>query len=77
MSAMFKCTLPFTFLEPYAATAGFVSPEMFYGRSAERNQIMEPMGSCYIYGGRQLGKTALLRDVEQTFHRPAEGRIAL
>ena len=35
------------------------------------------MGSCFIYGGRQLGKTALLRDVERSFHAPQEGTIAL
>lgn len=77
LPTLFRCTLPFTFLEPYAATAGLVPPEMFYGRAAERNQIVDLTGSCFIYGGRQLGKTALLRDVEQSFHDPAAGRIAL
>ena len=77
LPTMFRCALPFTFLEPYAVTAGVVPPEMFYGREGERQQIMDPMGSCFIYGGRQLGKTALLRDVEQTFNRPASGHIGL
>ena len=35
------------------------------------------MGSCFIYGGRQLGKTALLCDIERSFHTPSEGQIAL
>lgn len=77
LPTMFRCTLPFTFLEPYAATAGLVPREMFYGREAERNQIVDINGSCFIYGGRQLGKTALLRDVERTFHDPARGKVGL
>jgi len=50
---------------------------MFYGRVIEREAIIAPMGSCFIYGGRQLGKTALLRDIERSFHALSEGRIAL
>jgi predicted AAA+ superfamily ATPase len=50
---------------------------MFYGRQRERDYITDAKGSCFIYGGRQLGKTALLRDVERSFHSPKEGRIAI
>ncbi|HBE50634.1 MAG TPA: hypothetical protein DDW76_17995, partial [Cyanobacteria bacterium UBA11369] len=74
---LFECTLPFTFLEPYTTTSGFVPPEMFYGRERERDSIIAATGSCFIYGGRQLGKTVLLRSVERTFHSPREGKIAL
>jgi RNA polymerase sigma factor (RpoD-like family) len=74
---LFECTLPFTFLEPYTTTSGFVPPEMFYGRERERDSIIAATGSCFIYGGRQLGKTVLLRSVERTFHSPTEGKIAL
>ena len=77
LPVLFECTLPFTFLEPYTTTAGVVPPEMFYGRVIEREAIIAPMGSCFIYGGRQLGKTALLRDIERSFHALSEGRIAL
>jgi hypothetical protein len=76
LPVLFECTLPFTFLEPYTTTAGLVPPEMFYGRARERDSIIDPMGSCFIYGGRQLGKTALLRDVERRFYAPQEGRVA-
>lgn len=34
------------------------------------------MGSCFIYGGRQLGKTALLLSVQREFHDASRGRIA-
>ncbi|MBK7994103.1 MAG: hypothetical protein IPK14_11970 [Blastocatellia bacterium] len=74
---MFECSLPFTFLKPYTTTASLVPPEIFYGRRIERESIISPMGSCFIYGGRQLGKTALLRDVQRTFHSPTNGRIAI
>lgn len=77
LQTLFNCALPFTFVEPYATTAGLVPPEIFYGRKQERDSIINQMGSCFIYGGRQLGKTALLRSVERDFHAPQEQRIAL
>ena len=67
LSALFRCSLPFTSVEPYATTSGLVPPELFYGREYERRNVMEQSGSCFIYGGRQLGKTALLRRVERDF----------
>lgn len=67
---LFQNTLPFTFCEPYTTKAGTVPPEMFYGREREKRDIVEPEGSCFIYGGRQLGKTALLRAVERENHDP-------
>ncbi len=77
LPVLFGCSLPFTFLEPYIDTAGIVPHEMFYGRKKEKDSIIDPMGSCFIYGGRQLGKTALLRHVERSFHNPKDGQIAL
>jgi len=35
------------------------------------------MGSCFIYGGRQLGKTVLLRDVQRQVHDLENNRIAI
>ena len=75
LPVLFNCALPLTWLEPYTIT--FVPPEMFYGREREQSSIINPMESCFIYGGRQLGKTVLLRHVERTFHKPNEGKIAL
>lgn len=77
LSALFHCALPFTFLEPYTVTAGVVPPEMFYGRQFERRSIADEMGACFIYGGRQLGKTALLRDVERNYHDPEQGQVVV
>ncbi len=70
LSALFRCTLPYSAAQPYATTSGLVPRELFYGRRGERSSIMDPFGACFIYGGRQLGKTALLRQVENDFTRP-------
>jgi hypothetical protein len=72
----FSCSLPLTFAEPYRITAGLVPPEMFFGRQHEIGSVKDPFGTCFIYGGRQLGKTALLRAVEEDFHDLAEGHLA-
>jgi len=64
---LFECALPFTALDVYPITPGLVSTEMFYGRARELQSVLEPFGSCFIYGGRQLGKTALLRPAERQF----------
>jgi hypothetical protein len=77
LSVMFRLALPFAFLEPFTTSAGTVPPEMFYGRSAEIESIMDPLGSSFIFGGRQLGKTALLREVRRRYHHPSEGRVAI
>ncbi|HCF60853.1 MAG TPA: hypothetical protein DFS52_22985, partial [Myxococcales bacterium] len=75
LSAFFRCALPFTTSQPYVTTAGHPSPEMFFGRKSERAAIVEPKGTHLVFGGRQLGKTALLRDVERRYHDPSRGVI--
>ena len=74
LSALFRCTLPYSAAQPYATTSGLVPQELFYGRRRERDTIMDQSGACFIYGGRQLGKTALLRQVEKDFGR--DDRVA-
>lgn len=59
-----RVTLPFTTANPYIPF-GEVPDEMFVGRVEERSQIEDPTGSMFVYGGRQLGKSALLRRVER------------
>ena len=53
-----------------------VPPELFYGRSVERRQVMAQYGPCFVYGGRQLGKTALLRSAEAEFNSPEQPQLA-
>lgn len=78
LHALFACTLPFTWLEPYFTSSGLVPPEMFYGRKTELTVLTDYRNpQCFVYGGRQLGKTALLREAARVFHHPQQGRIAL
>jgi hypothetical protein len=77
LATWFDVALPFTYSEPYDASAGFVPPEMFYGRVSELEAVKAQGGSYFIYGGRQLGKTALLRRAEKTFHNPSADHYAV
>jgi hypothetical protein len=74
--ALFATALPFAYSQPYEPTSGVVSTEMFFGRLQELQAVQDQHGRCFIYGGRQLGKTALLRKAERDFHSPTNGRFA-
>ena len=76
LSTLVRCSAPFTASEPFVTTSSLVPPEVFYGRSKEREEVMDRYGSCFVYGGRQIGKTALLRSVEAQFNEPEEHRLA-
>ena len=67
LPTLFACTLPFTASRPWADT-GTPPPEMFFGRQREMLAVIARTGEFthLIYGGRQLGKTALLRQVERS-----------
>ena len=72
-----RCSLPYSAFNPYMPfQAGNVPPEMFYGREDKIRQLMQNEGSCMVYGGRQLGKSALLRKVEREFHQPEREQYA-
>ncbi|MFB7470343.1 hypothetical protein [Kitasatospora sp. NPDC056184] len=63
-----RVTLPWSAFNTYTPfVAGLVPPEVFYGRRDEMTQVVDPSGSLFLYGGRQLGKSALLRRVEATY----------
>lgn len=68
---MLQTALPFARVQPYTA-GGFVAPEMFIGRSEELDQIRDMKGPVFVYGGRQLGKSALLRQVKSIEHNPSQ-----
>ena len=63
-SDVFGLSLACGVVQPYSDTAQRTSPEMFFGRGDELRELWDPNGSCLVYGGRQLGKTALLRQIE-------------
>ncbi|WCD91152.1 hypothetical protein KPP03845_200113 (plasmid) [Streptomyces xanthophaeus] len=53
---------PFSAITPYYPEASDTLPaEMFYGRSEELSAVLDPQGSSILYGGRRLGKSALLK----------------
>jgi hypothetical protein len=64
LKPMFYCTLPYSILNPYVPT-GLVPPEIYKGRGDKVTALMDPNGPVIVYGGRQLGKTALLRQVQR------------
>ena len=77
LQPFFHCTLPFAMVNPYTPfRAGDVPPEMFFGRKAMAREIQRSEGSCIVYGGRQLGKSALLRHVQREFHNPEREQYA-
>jgi hypothetical protein len=74
-----KLALPFTYSQPYQTDSSNLPEEMFYGRSNDLEALMSRVGnvSCFIYGGRQLGKTVLLREASRKFHSPQEGAYSI
>lgn len=77
LATLFACTLPFTYTRPFITQASLVPPEMFFGREGEARSLRDFNGSCFVYGGRQLGKTALLRHVAREFTNRNNGQVAI
>ena len=72
-----RCTLPFSAVNPYTPfQAGNVPQEMFFGRNEMARELQRYSGGCIVYGGRQLGKSALLQHVRREFHNPEQNRYA-
>lgn len=67
LRGLFECALPFTASNPYTQRAGTVPPEMFFGREEMARELASFNGTCLVYGGRQLGKSALLEQVQRRF----------
>lgn len=54
--------MPFSYYQPYVWDSSKVMPpEIFMGRKEELEKIESPSGVNIVYGGRQLGKSALLK----------------
>jgi hypothetical protein len=73
LRTLFMCTLPFSRSSLYTKSASLLPPEMFFGRKREIAALISRStdSSCLLYGGRQIGKTVLLRHVKKRF---AEGK---
>ncbi|WP_327175015.1 hypothetical protein OG599_06675 [Streptomyces sp. NBC_01335] len=73
-----RVTLPWAAYNPYTPfVAGLVPPEVFYGRDDEMREVMGREGGMFLYGGRQLGKSALLRRVAEIFPSRADSHVAV
>lgn len=54
--------MPFSYCQPYVVESSHtMPPEIFIGRKDELLKIEQPDGVNLIYGGRQLGKSALFK----------------
>lgn len=72
---LMQCAMPFHAYNPY--TEGNTPPEMFMGRDAQLEDILHNGQANIIYGGRQLGKTALLRRAACLVDDRSNGRWAI
>lgn len=77
LSVLLQCTLPFTSYQPFVRDGGATSDEMFCGRTVELKAITDSNGAGLVYGGRQLGKTALLQRARSLRDRPEHGQHAV
>lgn len=76
MRALMNYALPFAYIQPYRpGNAGSVPPEIFYGRTKMVTELQKSE-VCIVYGGRQLGKSALLKHVALRFNEPSQERFA-
>lgn len=58
--------VPFGYYQPYIwDSAKVMPPEIFIGRKRELAQIKSANGVNIVYGGRQLGKSALLKKAQE------------
>ncbi|MEU6541565.1 hypothetical protein [Streptomyces sp. NPDC047000] len=74
VSTATQVLLPFSGVNPYIREKrGRIGGEMFYGRDAERKSILNPLGTQVIFGGRGLGKSALLSDAGERFAEQRPG----
>ena len=77
LPALLKCALPYTVYQPFVHDGSSTADEMFCGRTRELTELADISGPCVVYGGRQLGKTALLLRVENRCSKPKEKKFAV
>lgn len=70
--------MPFGYYQPYVwDSAKLMPPEIFIGRKRELERIKSPSGVNVVYGGRQLGKSALLKKVRADIDHNENGDRAV
>jgi len=77
LRAFLRCAVPYGTTIPYTPELmGDAPPEIFYGRQKAADMLLQRDGSCLVYGGRQMGKSALLRYVRRQAHDPHRHQYA-
>ena len=77
LNSFFRCTLPGTPLNPFGTRGQVLAPEMFVGRDKLKVDLARPDGPAILYGGRQLGKSSLLKQVQLSAHDPARSSYSI
>lgn len=78
LDGLMHVCLPFTGSNPFTPfVLGDVPREMFYGRIDELRAVMDPHGPLFVYGGRQLGKSALLKTAMSEFGRFDDHHVSI
>lgn len=78
LERLIACGAPFAWVQPYTTDPRNIPPEVFFGRREEIARITaHSSGGCLIYGGRQLGKSALLNQIRRDLHQPVKGQCAI
>ncbi len=71
-------TMPFAYYQPFVEKSkDTMPPELFTGRERELVSIESADGANLVYGGRQLGKSALLKMAQQNVDGNSNGDRAL
>lgn len=70
--------MPYTYYQPYVAESSKAMPsELFIGRKEELKKIKDVNGVNIVYGGRQLGKSALLMKAKKDIDNNESGDRAV
>lgn len=75
---LMQITMPYTYYQPYVVKSGQpMTPEIFIGRKEELEKIEDVNGVNIVYGGRQLGKSALLNRARADINMDENGDRAV
>jgi len=79
ITAMLQCTLPYSTYQPFCDdnSSSGIGDEMFFGREEEISSLTTDNPPCFVYGGRQLGKTTLLLRATNLCHKPELREVAV
>lgn len=61
-------------VNPYSAEGAHVAREMFFGRQSELGTLRNVKNAAILYGGRRLGKSSLLAQIERDENRTTTRR---